>query len=297
MKLVSLLNKNCITTEIEIKSKADAISFLVDNIRKEFQMSFSKDLIFKKIMERETLGGTSFETGIAIPHARLDDFNDLFVGICVPKTPFTDNGVEIKMVVLILTSKIASKTYLQLLSSFAQISQNSDLYGNLVKSRNSSDFLNLISEVRVKKELTVEDIMTQDILKVTQQTSLKEVIDIFYKNNISYVPVVDEKDNFIAEVTMIDILRVGIPNYALMINNLKFLTSFEPLEDLLKNEDNIKIKDIMKKPDIVLEKESSIIEAALKLTQKERRHIPVVSDGKIVGVVSFMDILRKVIRR
>ena len=208
-----------------------------------------------------------------------------------------DNDVEIKMVVLILTSKSSSKTYLQVLSSFIQISQNQDFYNKLCKSKNASEFVDLLENIMVKKDLTIEDIMTTSILQVSQDTILKEVIDIFYKNNISYLPVVDSNDNFIAEVTMIDVLKIGIPNYALMMNNLKFLTSFEPLEELLKTEDKIKVKDVMRKPDIVLDKDSSIIEAALKLTQKDRRHIPVVSKNKIVGIVSFMDILNKVIRR
>ena len=297
MKLVSLLDKNCIKVEHDIAGKEDAIIFLVDTILKEYKTGLSKDVIMSKILEREALGGTSFATGIAIPHARLDDFNDLLIAICVPKKPFIDNDIEIKMVVLILTSKTSSKTYLQVLSSFAQISQDKELFNKLALSKNSNEFVNFIEEVRIKKDLTVEDIMTTNILKVTPETTLKEILDIFYKNNISYAPVIDEKDNFIGEVTMLDLLKVGIPNYALMMGNLKFLTSFEPLEDLLKNEDKIKIKEIMKKPDITLEKESSIIEAALKLTQKDRRHIPVVENKKIVGVISFMDILNKVIRR
>ncbi|HOV14289.1 MAG TPA: PTS sugar transporter subunit IIA [Spirochaetota bacterium] len=296
MKLVSLLNKNFIKIQYEVKSKEEAIFFLIDTISKEFDLHSLKDLIMKKVLERETLGGTSFETGIAIPHARLEDFNDLVIAICVPKKPFIDNGIEIKMVVLILTSKSSSKTYLQVLSSFAQISQDKVLFDKLSFTKNSNDFLSLIDDLKIKKDLTVEDIMTKEILKVTQQTTLKEILDIFYKNNISYAPVIDEKDNFIAEVTMLDLLKVGIPNYALMMGNLKFLTSFEPLEELLKNEETILVKDIMVKPDIMLEKDSSIIEAALKLTQKQKRHIPVVFENKVIGVVSFMDILKKVIR-
>ncbi len=296
MKLVSLLDRNCIRIDSDIKNKNEAINFLINTIVKNHNSDLSKETVLMKVMDRESLGGTSYSTGIAIPHARLDDFNDLLIAICVPEKPFIDNDIEIKMVVLILTSKTASKTYLQVLSSFAKFSQDAAFFDKLVKSKNSIEFIDLIEDIKIKKELTVEEIMTTNIIQVTQDISLKEIIDILYKNNYSYLPVIDDQGNFIAEITMLDILKIGIPNYAQTMGNLKFLSNFEPLEELLKNEETIKVKDIMRKPEIVLDKESSIIEAALKLTQKEKRHIPVVDNKKIIGVVSYMDILFKVIR-
>jgi CBS domain-containing protein len=52
----------------------------------------------------------------------------------------------------------------------------------------------------------------------------------------------------------------------------------------------------MKKPDIILEEGSSVIEALVHFTQSGRRVLPVIKDGKLTGVVSYMDILHKVLR-
>ena len=119
---------------------------------------------------------------------------------------------------------------------------------------------------------------------------------MMFKYHVGYVPVIDENGNFIAEVNTNDVLRNGIPNYAMMIGNLKFLSSFEPFEVLLANEDKIKVRSIMRKPSIKLSPDTSVIETALELTQNNRRHVPIVDGNKIVGIVSFMDILTKVIR-
>lgn len=81
-----------------------------------------------------------------------------------------------------------------------------------------------------------------------------------------------------------------------MVGNLKFLNTFEPLEELLKNEENLKIKQIMRKPSLQFSDDTSIIEAVLELTQNKRRHIPVVKDKKVIGIISIMDILNKVLR-
>ncbi len=296
MKLANILNPKFIKIINNIESKEKIIEFLVDEIYKGYKFQCSKEQILKSIMEREALGGTFFDNGLAIPHARIENFNDLVIGVAILKKPIKVENVEIKFVVLSIISKSASNTYLKTLSAFAQISQNKELFEKVLNCKNSEEFLETISEIKIKQDLTVGDIMSTDIKKVTPDTNLKELCDIFYKYNISYVPVVDENDNFIAEVTMTELLKVGIPNYALLIGNLKFLSSFEPFEDLLKNEDKKFVKEIMKKPSLKLSPSSSIIEVALEMTQNNRRHIPIVENNKIVGIVSFMDLLKKVLR-
>ena len=296
MKLSSILQDNYVKILDKANSKNEVISILLDAIFKNRQIHLKKEEVISLINEREKLGGTVFDNGMAIPHARLENFNDLFIGVAILSNPIIENDIPIKFIVLSIISKSASNTYLRTLSAFAQISQNKELFERVTSSKNNSDFFSAIENVKIKQDLTVGDIMSKDILKVSPETTLKELCDIFYKHNISYIPVVDDKDDFIGEVTITEVLKVGIPNYALMIGNLKFLSSFEPFEELLKNEDKIKVKEIMKKPSFKLPENSSIIEVALEITQNNKRQLPVVDGKKIIGIVSYMDLLKKVLR-
>lgn len=297
MKLTSLINHDLIKLGASVKSKEEVITLLVDEIYNKYNFKQSKEQIFNSVMEREKLGGTAFETGLSTPHGRLEYFNDIIIAICVPREPIIVESNKITMFVLLLTSKIGSKLYLQTLSTFAKISTKKELFNSLITSNNKSEFIDKISDVYVKKELLVEDIMSERILTLKQDNNLKELADLFYKHSISYAPIVDDDNNIIGEVTMNELLKVGIPNYALLIGNLNFVSSFEPFEELLKNEDKILIKDIMKKPSIKLTKGTSIVEAALELTQNGRRQLPVVEGNKIIGVLSYMDVLKKIIRK
>ncbi|HOV14287.1 MAG TPA: CBS domain-containing protein, partial [Spirochaetota bacterium] len=101
-----------------------------------------------------------------------------------------------------------------------------------------------------------------------------------YKNNFSYAPVVDNNDNIIGEITMFDILKVGMSDYALTIGNIGFLSTLNPMYESLKDKDNIKIKDIMQKVNIFVEKDSSITEISLKMIHNTKRQIPVIEDKK-----------------
>jgi predicted transcriptional regulator len=74
------------------------------------------------------------------------------------------------------------------------------------------------------------------------------------------------------------------------------MNTLEPFEALLRNEGHMKVKDIMRSSNRSISKEASILEAALLITTKGYRHIPVVEKGIVVGMVSETDILKKVIR-
>jgi len=299
MKLFSFLKKEFIKIDCEINSKKDAMSFLVNLISNDFSYKKIKNVLSKNILENKSVEEITYNTGVVISHAELNDikdFNDLLIAVCMPKKSFIDNGVEIKLVVLIIASGISKNVYSSILSSFERISQDQDFIKKLLNLKNINDLLNVLSNVKVKNEIAAEDIMSTDINKISPEQSVEAIIDLFYKNNFSYAPVVDNNDNIIGEITMFDILKVGMSDYALTIGNIGFLSTLNPMYESLKDKDNIKIKDIMQKVNIFVEKDSSITEISLKMIHNTKRQIPVIEDKKIVGIISYMDILKKIIR-
>jgi CBS domain-containing protein len=108
--------------------------------------------------------------------------------------------------------------------------------------------------------------------------------------------VVNEDNEFVGEVDILQYLKVGVPDYLMLMNNLKFLPSYEPFETLFKKEDQVYIKDIMTKPDLTLYPDNSIIEAVFKMIQNKKRFFTVTENKKVVGIVTAMDIFRKVVR-
>ncbi len=298
MKLSSLLNPDNIIIGSSVRSKEDAIIEIYKQIKKNYRFRMDTELIKQTIQERENLGGTSFESGIAVPHARLDDFDDLLIGILIPDSPITDNGIELKMVVLILTSKAVSNIYLNTLAAFIKLSRNSSLFSDIISHKTGEELVSYIEKqnIKVKEEVTVANIMTEDVISLTPDATIRELADTFYKNDIGYVPVVTDNGEFAGEINLVMLIKEGIPDYASQLGHLKFLKSFEPLERLFRMEDEIVIRDIMKKPSVTFSRDTSIIEAALEFTNTKRRHIPVVEENKVVGIVALADILNRILR-
>jgi len=149
--------------------------------------------------------------------------------------------------------------------------------------------------ILVKEELTVKDIMLTDFPKVSLETPLKEIIDLFLEKNLNYLPVTEE-GKLCGEITLQNILKVGIPHYILTMVHVKFLKSFEPLETLLEKEEILKAKDIMQKVEIFFKPDNYLVEAAVQLVKREREVAPVVENSKLVGLLTLTELLRKILR-
>jgi PTS system nitrogen regulatory IIA component len=296
MKLVSMLRPELIHINEKVKTKEEVIRFMVDRFYKIHKIPLKKEDVLQALFDREALGGTVFPSGLAVPHARFNDFNDILIGICIPEEPIETDGEKVRLFLMVITSHTSSNVYLQTLSQFVKISQDKAFFKSLTECEQTSRFLNLLGDIKIKKEITVEDIMDKEPCTVTPETSLKELADIFYKNDIKYAPVVNRKNEFIGEVSIGDLIKVGIPDYAFMVGNLKFLSALEPFEKLLLNEESILVGEIMRKPLLSLKPTTSVIESALEMTQGKRSHLPVIDNGKIAGVLNITDILNKVIR-
>jgi len=295
MKLTSLLNENLIFLNADVSNFNQVIELFAERFSKTTAGKFSAETVRNAIYDREKLGSTSFPEGIAIPHGRLDNFDDTVIGICTPKNPVLFDGRQIRFFSIEITSKAGSAVYIQSLATFIKIARDAGLFQKLLATHSAKDFLALLDDVRVKKEIEVCDIMTADVISVSPDQTLKDVINIFYAHNICYVPVVDG-GKFVGEITINQIFKQCIPDYARMIGTLNFMSSFKPFEELLLNEDKLLVKEIMQKPEVILSPDSPVFEAVLELNKVHRRYLPVVKDNGVVGVVSYKDILYKVLR-
>ena len=276
----------------------EAVRELLGALKKAHRLKPPLEEVVAAVMQREALGGTAFPTGIAVPHARLENFPDLLIGVCVPQTPILSQDQPVKMVVLMLTSKTETTLYLNALAAFVKLSQDAVLFEKLIDSGSPEAFIRILQDasVDVKKDITVQAIMSASFPYLVRTDTVKHAADLFYKHSTSYLPVLSAEGDFIGELTVLDLFRIGLPDYVFKLGNLKFLKTLEPFEELLRKEEVLTVAEVMKKPSLYLNEDSSIIEAVYKFVSSNRRHLPVIKGGKIVGILSYMHILHKVLR-
>jgi CBS domain-containing protein len=296
MKLHNLLSEALILLDRPAKTKEEAVQLLVKAVRARYPFPLRAEELSKAVLDRETLGGTSFPTGIAVPHARVGFLDDLVVAVLRPTEPIPDPVAPIRLVVLMLTSQTKPAVYLNSLKSILKFSQ-SDAFAQALQTTSSKEFVDLIArqDYDLVKVVTVEDLLTEEPTVVKPDDTVASLIDLFHHRNLSYAPVVED-GQLVGEISLGDVLKAGFPDFTHEVGSLKFLKSFEPLDNLMKKEDQLFVRDLMKPVVFGCDPSASIVELCFELLRKGRRHCPVVRGRELVGVLSMMDILTKVIR-
>jgi len=125
----------------------------------------------------------------------------------------------------------------------------------------------------------VRETMSHAPITVTSNQSLREALDLLGKHNIRELPVV-EHGNLIGIVTDRDLRQVS-PSYPL----------FRDDEEIRYYNTNMKVASAMTPDPLVVSPETPLVEAAKLLQTYRVNSLPVVKDGKLVGIISVTDIL------
>lgn len=137
--------------------------------------------------------------------------------------------------------------------------------------------------------MLVRDIMTKNVITVYPDAYLKDVGRIFKEKRISGVPVVDKEAQLVGVVTLTDILRIlgRVYKWREIEKSIPDLKMHEMFEKAL----DTKVENVMTKDVFILKEDDSLDDIMRLMFSRGAHTLPVVKDGKIVGVVGKRDLL------
>jgi CBS domain-containing protein len=145
--------------------------------------------------------------------------------------------------------------------------------------------------------LTVRDVMTGSVVWVHRSTPLKEVARALIDNGISGVPVVDMDGAVLGMVTEADLLVKEQGADAIRHRPLaRFLGESRESTAQLVKLGATSAADAMTAPAITITSDRSVREAAAIMTARRVNRLPVVDDGRLIGIVSRADLVRAYVR-
>jgi CBS-domain-containing membrane protein len=147
--------------------------------------------------------------------------------------------------------------------------------------------------------LRVKDIMSKDVITVTEGTSIKELAKILSEHRINGAPVVDDDGKVQGVVSESDLVmlqkNLHIPTVVAIFDAVVYLESLKQFEEELGKMTSTVVKDIYNKDYVAVTPESLISEVATIMDEKKLGTVPVIDDGKLVGIVGRVDIVRSLI--
>lgn len=145
--------------------------------------------------------------------------------------------------------------------------------------------------------MQVKDIMYTDVACLKPTTTFIEAAELFLKHKISGAPVVDDAGKLVGVISEKDLFRAMYPSYkSFYTNPTPYVNNEDELEDSAKEAKNKQIDEIMVKRVVTATPETSILKIGGLMVATGIHRVPVVENGKVVGMVSRGTIYRAVLQ-
>lgn len=134
-------------------------------------------------------------------------------------------------------------------------------------------------------------------MTVTPQDSVEAVIRVLREHELPGVPVVNDGGRCVGIVTEEDlVLRdssadLHLPHHIDLMGGVVFLEPLKHFEDRLRKAFASNVEDMMTADPVTVAPEASVGEAARLIAERKHNRLPVVDHGRLVGVVTRLDVL------
>ena len=144
---------------------------------------------------------------------------------------------------------------------------------------------------------TVRDIMDADVPTVGPEDDVEAVIRAMRDHELPGVPVVNDSGRCLGIITEADLVLseegadLHLPHYVELFGGMVFLEPLQRFEHRLRKAFASKARDLMTEDPVTIGPEASVREAARVISRQGHNRLPVVEDGRLVGVVTRLDVL------
>lgn len=303
MRLSTYIDEKFIFCEVDGVSKEEVITNIIREVSKlDKNIKLSEDKMLEALIRRENEMSTCIGNGILVPHARVEDYNDVCVIIAKLKKPIkTEISASheedyVDTAFMIVAGKTKNKIILKLMASVSRLAQNKDFLDKW-KTSSKEDIFKLIKtyEKEIKDNISAEDVMDDKLKPASVHDTLEEIATRLIAEKIVGLPVIDDLGNFVGEITERELIEYGMPKYTSLLNDLSFMTVGEPFEDYFKDEHLVKVEELYRKDPTILDRRASIMEISFVMVTKGKTRIYIVEDGKYYGTILRSDIIKKVL--
>ena len=147
-------------------------------------------------------------------------------------------------------------------------------------------------------DLTARDVMTADPVTVEPAMSVKEAARLMSERHVGALPVVDDS-GLVGIVTEGDLIMQDVKvRFPTTIHLLDAFIFYPPsqgrLETELKKAVAATVDDVMSREPVTVKATDTIEDVATVMVDRDVSRLPVLDDGRLVGIISKSDLVRTI---
>lgn len=143
--------------------------------------------------------------------------------------------------------------------------------------------------------MKVKDFMTTNVTTCKESQLVEECALLMTKKGFSVMPVVDDSGKLTGIITESDFVGkdVKIPHAMASLKRVLGENHYEgDIEEIYSRAKKRKLSEVMTKFPVTAQPEDSLNSLVSKMAHKNLKRIPIVSDDKIVGIVTRKDLIK-----
>ena len=144
--------------------------------------------------------------------------------------------------------------------------------------------------------LKVKDIMTREVKTVSPETEIAQAAKLLLSERINGVPVVNKTGEVVGILCQSDLIAqqksIPIPSLFTLLDGYIPLTLLSRLDKEVEKIAATKVDHAMTPDPTTVNSDTDIDKVAALMVEKNYHTLPVVDDGKLVGIVGKEDVLK-----
>ena len=144
--------------------------------------------------------------------------------------------------------------------------------------------------------MNAAEVMTREIVTVRPDTSVGEIAGLLLNHKISAVPVIDDDRHVVGIVSEGDLLGQP-PSGSPRAWWLQLFDEGAVCLEEIATARHLKACDVMSKPVVTVVDQTPVDVLATLMRRRRLKRVPVLQEGKLVGIVSRIDLLEALMRR
>ncbi len=144
--------------------------------------------------------------------------------------------------------------------------------------------------------LQAKDFMTEKVITVRPETGIVQAAKLMLKHHFNGLPVVDENNRLVGIICQDDLIaqqrEIPLPSFFILLDSVIPLSSHKNIEKEVKKMAAITVTEAMTPDPITIDPETSLENIATLMVKNNIHTLPVLDQGKLVGIIGKEDILR-----
>jgi CBS domain-containing protein len=136
--------------------------------------------------------------------------------------------------------------------------------------------------------MLVREVMSSPVVTVGPRTPVKQAVRLLDEHRITSMPVVDEEGRLVGVVSEADVLRDALPPDR---------RTHERLVELAAPPVHLVVTDVMTHLPMSVGPDDDLVDAVELMVDTQVKSLPVVSSGRVVGMVSRRDVIAVLARQ